>query len=255
MPLGTYWPMTASFAGVPSLQANGSAGLSGDDSPAGVSGRLEIVPDPTGVRGNVMMSRLFEGDAESGNGTRSEIADEPSDFAEYWYSFKMMFGDDWGDFLAPFSLCQLHDTPDGGDGLKTPTMMLAILSGHIRGIVPGTLPTENQMFNRSGCVGARAWHWYDVCIHANWKKSGVAGFREIFIDGVRIWGDVNQVTSYDDVAGPFFKIGVYEGLNATAGWAQRTAYFSEVRVWSGAASYMDGMGRLPQPPAIVSHLL
>lgn len=252
MPLEFAWPMTSSFAGVPSLQANGSAGLSGDASPAGVSGRLDIVPDPTGVRGNVMRSRLYENDAKSGNGHRSEIANTASGFSEYWYSWKMMLGDDWTDLNEPFSLMQLHDTPDDGDAIKTPNLLVAVLSGHFRAIVPDPLPTENQIFNRKGSLGIQTLRWYDCCVHVNWKTSGVAGFREVLFDRVPIYREHNVVTSYDDVEGPFLKLGVYDGLNAAAGYAQRTAYYSDIRVWAGAANHVDGMGgALAQPRAVV----
>jgi hypothetical protein len=159
MPLEFTWPMTTSFAGVPSLQANGSSGLTGDASPSGVAGRLEIVPDPTGVRGNVMMSRLFETDAITASYLRSEIANDSSEFSEYWYSWKMMLGDDWGNFSEPFSLMQMHDTPDDGDPVSAPTFILAILSGHIRGIIPDQdLPTEGQP---CGAWAASRWsRWF-----------------------------------------------------------------------------------------------
>lgn len=199
-----------------------------------------------------MRSRLYEDDADSGNGNRSEIADIPSEYDEYWYSWKMMIGDDWPDLSLPFSLMQLHDTPDGGDGLKTPTMMLASLSAHFRGIVPDPLPTENQIFNRVGSVGIERLRWYDMCIHANWKTSGVAGFRELFIDSVPIYRQFNIVTNYSDVAAPFLKLGVYNGLNSPAGWGVHTAYYSDIRVWRGPATYEQGLNRSMVPPAVVA---
>ena len=253
MPLEFTWPMTTSFAGVPSLQANGSSGLTGDASPSGVAGRLEIVPDPTGVRGNVMMSRLFETDAITASYLRSEIANDSSEFSEYWYSWKMMLGDDWGNFSEPFSLMQMHDTPDDGDPVSAPTFILAILSGHIRGIIPDQdLPTEGTTLRRVGSVKVEPMVWYDCCVHANWKKSGVAGFREFYIDGVPIWRQYGVVTEYDNVLGPFLKLGVYDGLSAADGWAQRTAYYSDIRVWSGTANHIDGMGRaLAQPQNVL----
>ena len=254
MPLLTSWPMTSSFAGVPSLQANGSSGATGDASPSGIAGRLEIVQDPTGVRGNVMRSRLYETDALAGTGHRSEIANIPSLFDEYWYSFKFMLGDDWTSLNEPFSLAQLHDTPDGGDGLKTPNMLFALLSGHFRCIVPGPLPAENQVFNRYGSVGADVGVWHDVCMHTIWKTSGVAGLRELFFDGVPIYREFNIVTSYADVQAPFFKMGVYDGLNANSGYFKRTAYYSDVRIWNGPATYEQGLNRQIAQPRRVTKL-
>lgn len=250
MPLETHWPMTKDFLGVPQIQANGSSGTTGSTNPNGIAGRLEIVPDPTGVRGNVMMSRLYETDTPVASYQRSEIANSASQFSEYWYSWKMMLGNDWPTLNEPFSLMQLHDTPDGGDSVKTPNFLVAVLSGHFRAIVPDTLPAENQVFNRRGSVGADLMRWHDFCVHINWTKSGTAGFRELFVDGVPIYREINVVTSYDDVVAPFLKLGVYDGLSAADGWAQRTAYFSEVRIWSGAATYEQGLNRLLSVPAV-----
>lgn len=249
MPLLTSWPMTSSFAGVPSLQANGSSGATGDAFPNGIDGRLEIVRDPTGVRGNVMRSRLYETDAVVSSYQRSEIANTADTFGEFWHSWKMMLGDDWTNLNEPFSLMQLHDTPDGGDPVKAPNFLLTLLTGHLRGIVPDqTLPTEGTVFRRVGSVGAQLLRWYDCCVHVNWTKSGTAGFREFFIDGVPVWREVNVVTSYDDVAAPFLKLGVYNGLSANAGWTQRTAYYSDIRIWSGSATYEQGLNRqIAQP--------
>lgn len=253
MPLETSWPMTTDFRGVPSLQANGSTGTDGDDSPEGIDGRLEIVPDPAGVYGSVMRATLYETDAEVGEGVRSEIAQRGSThgatFTEYWYCFKFKLSEDWPSLSEPFTIAQLHDTPDIDDVLvKTPNFIFCLKNGHFRCIVPGQLPTENQVFNYVGSVGADRGVWHDVCIHALWAKAAPTGFRECFVDGIPIYREHGIYTSYDDAKGPFFKLGIYHGLNATAGWVMRRAYFSDVRIWSGAATYEQGLNRqIAQP--------
>lgn len=241
MPLALSYPLNT-FAGVPSLQANGTQ-TTGDDSPDGVAGRLEIVDDPLGQRGRVMRATLYETDAITAGYQRSEIAFSPDTIGEWWHSWWMMLDETWTDLEAPFILQQIHDTPDGGDAGKAPNFLTTLLSGHLRVIVPEqALPTEGQNLRRGGCIGAQARRWYHCCLHVIWATNGV-GIRELFIDGVPVHRENSLATQYVDVVGPYLKLGVYDGLSATAGWTMRRAYYSDVRMWSGAATYQDGLAR------------
>lgn len=120
MPLVTHWPLSNTFAGVNSIQANGSdnpgPSPTGDQAPAGIAGRLEIVQDPTGTLGGVMRSTLYEADTLTASGRRSEIARSPDTKDEYWYSWWLMLDPAWGDLSQQMILMQMHDSPDGGDG-------------------------------------------------------------------------------------------------------------------------------------------
>ena len=189
-----------------------------------------------------MHSVLYETDEYSGNGNRSEIANSASEYDEYWYSWWMMLGDDWGDLSMQCSLMQMHDSPDEGDGLKTPSFLLGTLSGHLRIIVPDTLPAENQIFIRRASQRIIPKLWYHLCLHVNWKTSS-SGFREVFVDGVPIWREFGIATNFTDVKAPFLKLGVYNGLSAPSGWVKRTAYYSDVRIWRGPATYEQGLNR------------
>ena len=252
MPLQTSWPMTSSFAGVPSLQANGTQ-TTGTSSPSGIDGRLEIVRDPTGVRGNVMRSTLYESDDNTAGYRRSEIAGPADSLAEYWYSWSMMIDPVWTDLENPFILAQIHDTPDGGDGQKAPNFLLANLSGHLRCTVPEqTLPSEGGNLRRIGTAPLIPGRWFDCCLHAKWA-TGTGGMREFFVDGMPMFREINLPTQYTDVTGPYLKLGIYNGLSATAGWVMRRAYYSDVRIWSGDATYEQGLNRqIAQPIRVTS---
>lgn len=252
MPLYASFPLD-SFADVPSLQANGTQ-TTGNASPAGVAGRLEIVADPLGQRGNVLRATLYETDAITAGYQRSEIAFSPDTIGEWWHSWWFMLDESWTDFDAPFIVQQIHDTPDGGDGNKAPNFLTNILSGHLRVIVPEqALPTEGGNLRRGGCIGVQNQRWYHCCLHVIWSTTGT-GLRELFVDGVPIHRENSIPTHYVDVVGPYLKLGVYDGLSATAGWVQRRAYFSGLRMWSGPATYQDGMAREPALPRRVTLL-
>lgn len=250
------WPLSASFAGVNSLQANGSdnpgPSPTGDSSPAGIAGRLEIVSDPTGIRGGVMRSTLYETDATTGGYRRSEIAGPKNALGEWWYRWRVMLSPDWPNLSAPFILAQLHDTPDGGDGTKAPNWLLTVLSGHWRCTVPEqTLPAEGGNLRRLGTAKCVPGVWYDCCLHVLWA-TGESGFREFFLDGVPMFKEFKTPTQYTDVDGPFLKLGVYDGLSAADGWVSRRAYYSDVQIWQGATSDSNGMGRARSPaPALL----
>ena len=252
MPLHASFPLD-SFAGVPSLQANGTQ-TTGNSSPAGVPGRLEIVDDPLGQRGRVMRATLFETDANTAGYQRSEIAFSPDSLGEWWHSWWFMLDETWTDLDTPFIVQQIHDTPDGGDGQKGPNFLTNILTGHLRVIVPAeVLPTESGNLRRGGCIGVQNRRWYHCCLHVIWSTTGT-GLRELFVDGVPIHRENSLPTQYVDVVGPYLKLGVYDGLSAAAGWTQRRAYFSGLRMWSGPATYQDGMAREPALPRRVTLL-
>lgn len=255
MPLVTHWPLSESFAGVNSIQANGSddpgPSPSGDEAPAGIAGRLEIVADPTGVRGGVMRATLYETDLDTAGHKRSEIARGPDTEDEYWYSWWLMLDPDWGDLSYAMILMQMHDTPDGSDVIvKSPNAMLTLLNGHLRVLWPPGLPSETSETTRASASGVTPGVWYHCCLHVRWKQTA-AGFREFFLNGVRVAGEYGVPTGYVDAVAPFLKLGVYDSLNAPAGWVMRRAYYSDVRVWQGPATHLEGMGMhatAPQSP-------
>lgn len=254
MALQYHWPMTTSFAGIKSLQANGSdnpgPSPTGDEAPNGIEGRLDIVQDPTNVLGNVMRSTLYETDAVTATYPRSEIAGYADSVGEEcWYSWKMMLSPDWTNYSSPFILMQIHDTPDVDDVIvKTPNFLVCVIDGHFRVIVPGeTLPDETNVFLRQKSHKIESGKWYHFCLHVYWATN-VVGFRELFIDGVRLYSEFGIPTQYTDIIGPYLKLGVYDGLSAADGWGSRRAYYSDIRIYKGAATHSIGMNREVVPP-------
>lgn len=250
MPLLREIPLTQSFAGANSLQANGQI-LAASSNLAGISPQLSIARDPTGVRGMVMKAVLSDSDAITASGFRSELTSAPDSYEEYWYSWKFMLDPSWTNLTQQYTLMQMHDTPDGGDSAKSPNLTVIVREGVIQLQTPGqVLPAEGQtLYGRRFLAAAQVGRWYDVCVHAKWSITA-AGFREVFVDGVPMVRDLYTPTAYADAVGPYFKLGVYN-TNGSSTFAQRIGYFSDVRIWSGDATYEQGMGRsLAQPPIV-----
>lgn len=253
MPLITNWPLTTDFLGVNSLQANGSdvpgPSPSGDQQPAGIPGRLDIVPDPTGARGGVMRAWLRESDAEVASGKRCEIAKSADEYDEYWYAWDLMLDPAWGSMGYNMILGQLHDTPSGET--NAPSALLTIEGGNFGLRWPVGTPTPTTVTTRVGVVPAVPGRWYRFGFHVLWSKSGSAGFREWWCNGARYASEYSKPTNYDDPIGPFLKLGVYDSLNAPAGWVQKIAYYSDVRVWRGPATAYEGLGmHMTIPPCV-----
>lgn len=228
------------------VQVAGNAGLSGID------GRIEIVSDPNGQRGNVMRTTLYESDAEIVGGQRSEITGPNGGLSEYWYSWSMMIDPTWTDLESKFILAQIHDSPDDGDGSKAPNFLAVVVSGHLRCAVPAqTLPSEGGNLRWVGTAPIVPGRWFDCCLHVNWA-TGSTGLREFFVNGTPMFREINIPTQYSDVDGPYLKLGIYNGLSASGGWVSRRAYYSDVRIWSGDATYEQGLNRLVAQPIRVT---
>jgi hypothetical protein len=248
MPVQVAYPLASAgaLADVYQLQAMG-INVAGADYPTGIPGALEMVPDPAGQRGTVMRASVRDTDPETSLGHRSEIRAASDTRVEHWYRWQFMLADDWVDDRL-FSIMQIHDSPDGLDLPRFPNFLLLAGIGSIDAYLPtATLPTESAAGSRAGSIPLERGRWYDCCLHVVWSISAVGGVREFFIDGRPLVRQFNVATHYDDVNGPYFKLGVYDYFHAT-GWGSRTAYFTGVQIWRGAASFADGMGQIPRPP-------
>lgn len=229
--------LSESFAGVYQMQAAGVIDT-GDNYPAGIGSSLSIVD-------GVMRATVSDTDDQTALGQRAEIR-APSDArAERWYTWEFMIPTEWDDD-APMSVMQIHDSPDGGDAARFPNFLLTIESGQIVALVPtAALPTEGAAGTRIARRPLVKGRWYSGFLHVSWQI-GATGFRELFLDGVPMFRHFNVATHYDDVAGPYLKLGVYDFYHA-GGFGTKTAYFRNAAVWSGNDGYQTVMGQLPRP--------
>lgn len=186
--------------------------------PDGVPGRMEWVPDPLGQRGTVLRCQLGAWTAESGTyGNRSEInfPSEPvtaGNAAPRWYRWSCMVpsGSAFQADDRYFCIAQIHDDPDAGDGARWPNFSLYAGIGELLVMLPRVHPpTDGDAGSRvAGRYPLVRDRWMDIQLGVNLSLE-TTGWIEVIIDGnlvVREWG---HGTAYNDVAGPWHKLGVY----------------------------------------------
>ena len=230
------YSLNGSFSGVFQLQANG-LNTSGNDSPDGIPGRLDIVD-------GVMRATVLSTDAQTSLGHRSEIRAETHHVGEYWYTWEMLIPDTWASDIAMYVM-QLHDTPDGGDNPRFPNFLLTVEGDSFVALVPSaTLPTEGVNGTRVAVNKLVKGRWYALCLHVSWQTT-TSGFIELLIDREPLYKRFSTPTHYADASGPYLKLGVYDYYHIGS-FAEKTAYFRNVSIWSGNDGYQQVLGGLPR---------
>lgn len=234
--------LSASFAGMV-LTANGQI-LSGD-SVAGIDGRLEII-------GGVARATLYPGDPDTGPGgrIRSEIVWPYNSTGEFWYLWEFMINEaDWQySGSDPVAMMSIHDVPDVADNPRHPEFGVRVVARQLRLEVPAaTLPTESTDANRVATVPFTFGVWHKCVLHANWQIDNT-GFREFFFDGVPILRQFNLPTHYDDVQGPYCKVGVYDHTSIK-NYPYLRAHFRNCKSLAGVQPYSAIFGGTPAVPA------
>lgn len=246
MPLATSYPLSATLAGVTQLQANGSIDT-GDNLPQGIDGRLFLTQDPVGERGTVLQATLYESDSLTAAGRRSEIRAGNDLRQEYWYTWDCLLTEAAWMTADDFVVMQVHDSPDGGDPARAPNFLLVVEAGEFRVMVPSaTLPSEATPLRTVASFPVTLGQWMRFTLNVDWEISAI-GHRRFWVNGVQILNQSQVATHYDDVSGPYLKLGPYNYFSLSS-WTSRTVYLSNVRIWSGVANFVDGLGMSPVPP-------
>lgn len=236
--LDANYPFSSTFAGVTQLQAGGIIDT-GNNYPDGITDRL-IIED------GVLRARVSSSDTLTAGGHRSEIVHAAGGRSEYWYTWQTMIPTSGWDDAASMAVMQIHESPDVGDAARHPNFLIIIENGQIIARVPSaTLPTESQGGTRIAVAPLVKDRWYSFAFRASWQITGI-GFRELYIDGVPVLKQWNIATHYDDVTGPYLKIGAYDFFGTLSG--EVTAYHANVKVWSGNDGWVDILGSLPVSP-------
>ena len=237
MPLIYDCPMASTFAGVTSLQAAGVSGT-GNALPNGIADSLYIA-------NGWMVSHLRDTDTQVGLGQRCEITG-PDDFVgdERWYAWDMMIPSGWPANGRQFSVMQIHDSPDNGDPARAPNFNVLYDGRSILGVVPAIQPPTQDIRQRAigGAYISRDTP-HRCALHVNWSKTGT-GILDFYIDQQPIARKIDIGTAYDDVGGQYFKLGIYDYSHAGS-FGERTAYFRNVKIWSGNPGHVQVLGGSP----------
>ncbi len=230
-------PLISTFYGVTSLQTKG-LNLPGSGYPLGVPGSIDFI---SGAARCVVNST----DAETYGERRSEMSFSHSltPTGERWYTWRFMIPSSWGIDITSMAVMQIHETPDAGHASTAVQCVLLLENGQLVARVPVDFPGFGTSSYRMATHPIQFDRWYSMCLHANWQLD-TTGFWELFIDRVPMFRQYGLPTAYDFIVGGYLKLGIYN-FGATEGWTTKTAYFSNVSVWSGNDGYQAVMGGVP----------
>lgn len=237
MAVKSYFPFSGTFANSTQvyLQADGLE-YTNAQMPDGLANNLTI-------ENGVLVSTMRATDEYTYFGHRADISWPPDTRAEYWYTWSVMIPPSWADYDKRIVLAQIHDRNDVGDPSQAPNFALYADNRELTAVVPESIyPTAIADGVPKGGIPFVLGQWYECCLHANWQISG--GFREFFINRIPIFREFGVATEYDNVLGPYLKIGLYDGYH-WGDFGVKTAYYRDVRVWSGNDGYQTVMGGVP----------
>jgi len=236
MPKLVDYPLTRNFAGIATLQAAGQV-VSGNAFPEGLGNALKIAD-------GCMVATVAHDDPITALGRRSEITAPADPREERWYAWEFMIPRQ--DVSHPFSVMQIHDTPDLEDAPRYPNFLVTLEGGQIVISVPSAvLPAQEAYGRRIAIADLEFDRWYACCLHVKWAIDNT-GFREFFLDRVPYLREFGVPTHYDDAVGPYLKLGLYNFYGSyPAGGFRHVGHFRQASVWSGNDGYDAVMGAPP----------
>jgi len=231
------YPLSSTFAGVNTLQAQGTIDT-GDNLPDGIGDSLYI-------SNGFMVSHITEDDTPTATGIRAEVTDSARANGSYVYNVAITLADDFNPLLDYMMLMQIHDTPDGGDPSRAvPFALTYEQSGDFAIRVPlSSLPTESANTRIIPIMKAIRGREYVFTLHVLWSITAT-GFRHFYVDRQPVFKETNLATTYDDVVGNYFKCGCYDATH-NARFGEITAFYRNVKIYSGNDGFETAMGGNP----------
>ncbi len=168
---------------------------------------------------------------------------------EAWISFKIYFSSEMmGIDSQPMILTQYHDIPDIhlGEDWRHPITALSYVNGKLnysyRGDTNSVTQKDNGEWSYSHPIqefslgSVRMDQWNSFVYHHRFDQTG-KGLLEIWNNG-KYYSRSSLVLGYNDQKGPYWKFGVYY-YRGHSDHDTRTAYFSDVNIVLGKASYAE----------------
>lgn len=212
----------------------------------------QIVNTPTRTGKYAVKFTLNKGDPDVANKPRAELKLDPVPAdVERWYGFSNYLSKDWMNDPSFEITAQFHNRPDLilGEDWRSPGLTLSVYEDRWRVSNRWDPKQVSQKKDFSPEGGSEGWDlggiekgkWTDWVFHVKWSHK-LDGLLEVWKNGKLIVQKTGPNT-YNDVTGPFLKIGLYKPewkakpeLSKTT---QRVIYFDEVRIGNASASYKD----------------
>jgi hypothetical protein len=229
-------PLDVDFAGT-YLQANGIDGR-GDNMVSGISDRLEII-------NRVARTTLYGADRQTNYGYRTEIVFGTfPNSGECWSSVDFMIDPLWTTNNVA-TIGSWYPTPDAGEELlvKHVNIGLRLVDRDTLFVnVPAAvLPAISNIGKTVAVTKLQQGRWYNITIRINLQTTAI-GWREVYLDRVKIFGEYNVPTAYEDENGPYFKMGprtLVQDYDMVRMWVRNA------RQWFGNESFSTVMEEAP----------
>lgn len=180
----------------------------------------------------------------------STVADEPRELWVGWSEY--LPADDWGTPDAHQAVIgQFHEQPDFhlGEDWRSPPIMRKIQNGHYYLNIMWAAAAVNTNNTKDGEITPDLGliltdQWVDWVWHIKYAYDNT-GIFELWKNGVKVYTRNNLPNSFNDVAVPYFKIGVYEGAWCCEPWVsqspgtKRTVYIYNLKIGKPGASYNE----------------
>lgn len=239
----TYTESFASdFSNISTLQAAGET-LVGSSNPQGIPGNIDII-------NGVYRSVIHSTDTPTNTGIRAEVT-TPAFVTgmEYWIDFFTLVNQtEWDNGSSGVcSIGQIH----AADSIGTVANELAIVlqNDTLQFYLPATTPpTQGTNTTAYFSIPFIYSMWHRITLHTLLENNNT-GFFDIFVDQQPVYRAANTGTAYNSDA-PYLKLGCYDSAHTNAFGNSRTAYYSNLKTWTGNSGGYEsvlGTGIIPRP--------
>lgn len=209
--------------------------------PTGISGAIFLTDDPAGSGETVIEYTRTTAQAIAALGNRSEMWYQGPDVGDTaWYWWASYIPSSWPDTMD-FCVLQLHDTPDGGDASKPPTMLgyldefgrFQLWNAYDTNAT--TTPAKNDFDRQLMQWKYPKGEWVEWVMHVTWSATAGAGSLEFWRNARKVYVETDQINTYNDTVGPHWKQGVYDYFSF-GGYGSRTQYGKGLVVADGTST-------------------
>lgn len=203
----------------------------------------QIVNFPTRAGPHALKFTLDE--PSNGDKVRAEIAlgSVPAN-SERWYGFSVLVPQDYKNDPSDEIITQWHNPPDKERGEewngRGPTLSLRIKDDQFilyNSWDSNPVSEGRQNFQKWNLANIPKGQWTDWVVRVKWSYQS-DGMLEVWQNDKLVVRKTGPNT-YNDLKGPFLKMGIYKSHWGEPTFDQRVLYFDEVRIGDASVSYQD----------------
>lgn len=236
-------PLNSDLSGFAVSEASGNQ-YSGSPPPQ-IPGRVWIDKSPDGS--TAMHAKVIQSDQLTAGGQRSEVSMLTDAFnTPVWYTWEMYVPSSWPMTGKPYTVMQIHDTPDYGDSVVVwPNLEMMVSDTNLLVKVSNDFSNKGVSVSKSLLtVPMHFDKWVQCAVFADWRKADSAGIIEIYFNRQLVDRRYGIQSAYNDVVGPYLKLGVYDCMHY-GDFNTLEAYYRNVVVRDGSDGAIAAMGGTP----------